>query len=214
MGDYKDLLPAEKHLFCHSYWVVNQLIDTRDVSFYITTKLIALWYVEHMVRLEDERGQVSRYYREGQTPPWFYKEITKDFAEFHQKEIEESLMKLMNNLGSSYDADYLLIVSTNRVQDGHGMIRLVNSGKFSPDIPGYIILPPLNKYHYVDIRDGPSMGGLFYRKPIPVNVWEALMQRAIEKKMERKRRSSLWSKLEELFHMEGEFIISGFLGSG
>lgn len=208
-SNYQSLFAVEKFLYYHTYWILFQLFDMKDVSLYIHNKFIQLWVLSWT-----SRKYGGRFYWEHRTTPWFYKQLYKEFVQFHVNEFKESRRELEKRNPSLYDVDYTLCVVTNREPDGHGMFypRL----GCIPDITGYsyIMIPPVSKYHCIDIRDGLEMGGLFYKKPIVQGFWESLMQSVIEKKKKRRRKTSLWRKLEELFEIEDKFIISGFLGSG
>jgi hypothetical protein len=187
-----------------------QLFDVNDVASRILSVFNTLWLRSCATR----ENKYERFYWEHRTPPWFYKQLVKEYTEFHLREFEESRYKLETGYPVPYDWDYTLCVTTKREPDGHGMVCFRTGSVPKIEIHGYIMLPPISKYHCIDIRDGPGMGNLFYKKPIPIELWESLMQSVIEKKRKKQKKTSLWRKMEDLFHIEGEFVISGFLGLG
>ena len=210
MDIYNDLFLVEKRIFYHIHWVLYQLLEIGDLSLYIIREwFIVIW---RLGNVHPRKGGNVRYYNEALTAPWFYEQLSIELVHFHQKEFEESRRKL-EKTDPNYDKDYHITISTKREPNGRGMICL-NAHRFRPSIPGYIILPPYERYHCVDLRRGNTMGGLMYEKPIPNCVWLSLMRGVVEKKKKNAKRTSIWRKLEELSHIDGNFIISGFLGLG
>lgn len=221
---YPTFLPVEKQLFYRVFWILKDGIDFflgMDMITEIIRKYFQLWTSDYLRAINisgcDALETIRCYSRENVTPT-FFTQLIQEYKEFHWNEIEKSHQHLMENT-SDYDKDFLVITLTNRVKR-NGAFDFITYKKplpFFVEKRGTFYFPPIEEYRVVDIRDFTPWDGTPLEDMTPVNEAHRMKNQIMigvwEAKKEKKRRQSLWWKIDAFMELGSGGIISDFLGS-